>query len=100
MHEHFTRETGHDRPTSGYFRRDWTAPVDAVADRAREEQRRLALQESLTRQQEREADARSLVAAGRSDVLWERLGRLVPEGGNGADALDARPRLFIRGSDE
>jgi len=42
------------RPTA--IRRDWTAPVDVVAQRAHDEARRLALAESLTRQQERDAE--------------------------------------------
>jgi hypothetical protein len=44
--------------SSGRTFRDWTAPVDAVAERARVEQRRLAQEEFLTRQQEREAESK------------------------------------------
>ncbi|HLJ21488.1 MAG TPA: hypothetical protein VKU84_14875 [Stellaceae bacterium] len=38
--------------------REWTAPVDTIADKAREEQRRLQDAEMLSRQQEREAEGR------------------------------------------
>ena len=44
------------QPRATAIRRDWAAPVDLVAQRAHEEARRLALAESLTRQQEREAE--------------------------------------------
>jgi hypothetical protein len=45
---------GHNKPVS----RGWTAPVDDIAERARNEARRLAAQEELTRQQERDAEAK------------------------------------------
>jgi hypothetical protein len=38
--------------------REWTATVDAVADKAREDARRLAAEDALTRQQERDAEAK------------------------------------------
>lgn len=38
--------------------RGWTAPVDAEAQKARDDARRLAAQEELTRRQEREAEAK------------------------------------------
>jgi hypothetical protein len=41
---------------SGRVHREWTVPVDTVAQRAQDEARRLALEESLTRRQEREAE--------------------------------------------
>jgi hypothetical protein len=43
---------GHVRPLS----REWTAPVDAVAERARREAFRLVQDEELTRAQERDAE--------------------------------------------
>jgi hypothetical protein len=60
--KHFRREgLGHTPepmgPRTRIFR-EWTAPVDAIADKAREEQRRLALAEDLTRKQEREAESK------------------------------------------
>lgn len=56
---HLNRETGRDvRPTSGLIRREWTAPVDAVAQKAREEARRLVSSQELTRRQEREAESK------------------------------------------
>ena len=42
--------------SSGRLHREWTAPIDAVAEKARNDARRLALEDSLTRQQEREAE--------------------------------------------
>lgn len=58
----FRREgLGHsDHPVGPGTRiyREWTSPVDAVAERARNEARRLAAQEELTRAQEREAEAK------------------------------------------
>jgi hypothetical protein len=53
------RETPKRQGGSGetsYVRREWTAPVDAVAERARREAFRLAQDEALTRTQEREAE--------------------------------------------
>jgi hypothetical protein len=49
-----------DHPTGPGTRifRDWTSPVDDIAERARDEARRLAAQEELTRQQERDAEAK------------------------------------------
>jgi hypothetical protein len=46
---------GHNRPARTF--RDWTAPVDAVAERAREEQRRLGEAAEMTRREERKAEA-------------------------------------------
>jgi hypothetical protein len=43
---------GHTRPVA----REWTAPVDAVAEQARREAFRLAQEEALTRTEEREAE--------------------------------------------
>jgi hypothetical protein len=45
-------------PYDSRIRRDWTVPVDEVAERARREAFRLAQEESLTRAQEREAERR------------------------------------------
>ena len=59
--EHFVRTPkehggmGHT-PRIAPMRRDWTAPVDAVADRARKEAIRLAQEDALTRAQERDAE--------------------------------------------
>lgn len=47
----------HSTPTGRVFR-DWTEPVDAVAEKARDESRRLAAQDQLTKQQERDAEAK------------------------------------------
>ena len=44
--------------TSGRVSRDWTAPVDEIAERARNEARRLAAEDNLTRMQERDAEAK------------------------------------------
>jgi len=49
------------KPVKGYadtprLHREWTAPVDAVAERARRESMRLAQEDALTRAQEREAE--------------------------------------------
>ena len=38
--------------------REWTAPVDEIAERARNEARRLAAEDNLTRMQERDAEAK------------------------------------------
>jgi hypothetical protein len=40
---------GHDRRTEGRVHREWTAPVDQVAQKARDEARRLAIEDGLTR---------------------------------------------------
>ena len=63
--------TGSTR-TVGRIYREWTAPVDAVASRAREEARRLALEESLTRQQERDAEAKLRVRHMGLQKFWEK----------------------------
>lgn len=39
-----------------YIHREWTVPVDDIAERARKEQFRLAQEEALTKAQEREAE--------------------------------------------
>lgn len=53
------RHLGHKHATPvGRVLRDWTSPVDAVAEKARAEARRLAAQEEITRQQERDAEAK------------------------------------------
>lgn len=62
-----------NRPTAGYLRRDWTAPVDAVAEKARREQFRLAQDETLTRQEEREADRK--LAHRLIDIGWKVLAK-------------------------
>lgn len=53
----FQRGLGNN-PTPNRIHRDWTRPVDDIAERARNEARRLAAQEELTRAQEREAEAK------------------------------------------
>lgn len=51
------RDAGQIRPTSGRVVREWQPDVDAIADRARREQERIAraAEDELTRKQEREA---------------------------------------------
>jgi hypothetical protein len=58
--EQFKRHQDPDRhnQTTGRRFRDWTAPVDAIAEKARDEQRRLIAEEEMTRRQEREAEAK------------------------------------------
>jgi len=46
---------GEKRPVQRNLRREWVEPVDAIADKARDEQRRLIASEHVSRQQEREA---------------------------------------------
>jgi hypothetical protein len=56
--EDFQRQTKPSRydHTAGRKFRDWTAPVDEVAERARREAFRLAQEDALTRAEEREAE--------------------------------------------
>lgn len=54
----FERNAGRNRPTSGFVRREWTGPVDAVAEKARDEQRRLLNQQLITERERRAARAK------------------------------------------
>ena len=45
-------------PTPNRIHRDWARPVDDIADRARNEARRLAAEDALTHRQERDAEAK------------------------------------------
>lgn len=57
---HFSRERlgRQSARSSGRLHREWTAPVDAVAEKAHREAQLLAFEESLTRRQERDAEAK------------------------------------------
>ncbi len=77
---------GHSRPTSGRTHRAWAADVDAVADKARAEMRRLAAEDALTRQQEREAEAK--LGLRLIDIGFKVLAReLHPDKGGSRDAM-------------
>jgi hypothetical protein len=80
------KEQGHSRPTSGKVYRDWTASVDAVADKARADMRRLAAEDALTRQQEREAEAK--LGLRLIDIGFKVLAReLHPDKGGSREAM-------------
>lgn len=89
--------TGHEAPTGPGSRiyREWTGPVDAVADRARDEQRRIAAQEALTRQQERQAEA--TLGLRLIDIGYKVLAReLHPDKGGSRDAMARLNRVRDR----
>lgn len=50
-------ELGHTHDT-GRVRREWAAPIDAIAEKARADARRLALNDTMTKRQEREAESK------------------------------------------
>jgi hypothetical protein len=94
LREH-DRHTGRDsRPTGGAVRRDWTAPVDDIAERTRREMERIRDAE-LTRQQEREADhklALRLIEIGFKVLAKE----LHPDKGGSRDAMTRLNRVRDR----
>lgn len=76
---------GRDRPTNGAVRREWTAPVDDIAERARREAERIREAE-LTRQQER--DAQRTLALRLIDIGYKVLAKeLHPDKGGSHDAM-------------
>ena len=91
----FDRHSGRDtRPTGGAVRRDWTAPVDNIADRARREMERIKEQE-LNRVQERAADqklAMQLIEIGFKVLAKE----LHPDKGGSRDAMARLNRVRNR----
>lgn len=76
-------------------KREWTIPVDDIADRARNEARRLAAQEDLTRAQERDAEeklGRRLIAIGFRVLAQE----LHPDKGGSREAMSRLSRVRDR----
>lgn len=95
----FKRETNRggyaQKPTSGYVHREWTAPVDAVADKARKEQARLAIEDGLSKRQEREAEAK--LGLRLIDIGYKVLAReLHPDKGGSRDAMTRLNRVRDR----
>ena len=88
------RSLGRDRPTGGAVRRDWTAPVDDIADRARRDMERIR-EADLTRAQERAADqtlALRLIEIGFKVLAKE----LHPDKGGSRDAMARLNRVRDR----
>jgi hypothetical protein len=85
------KERGHQGASpTGRLSRSWTAPVDAVAERARKEAFRLIQDEALTRAQER--DAERALAHRLIDIGWKVLAKeLHPDKVGGS--RDAMKRL-------
>jgi hypothetical protein len=76
---------GRNRPTSGRVLREWTQPVDDIADRARKEAQRIRDAE-LTRVQEREAERQ--LALRLIDIGYKVLAKeLHPDKGGSRDAM-------------
>lgn len=92
----FQRSTGVDRSgSSSGPRRDYIPDVDAVSQRARDEARRLALEDNLTRQQEREADHQ--LALRLIDIGYKVLAKeLHPDKGGSRDAMQRLGRVRDR----
>lgn len=91
----FREYRGEDRQRTGRVRRDWTAPIDAVADKARREAQRLALEDNLTRQQER--DAESKLGLRLIDIGYKVLAReLHPDKGGSREAMARLNRVRER----
>lgn len=75
--------------------REWTAPVDQVAQKARDEARRLAIEEGLTRKQERDAEAK--LAMRLIDIGYKVLAReLHPDKGGSREAMARLNRVRDR----
>lgn len=91
----FKREyLGRHVPTSGAVRRDWQQPVDEIAERARREAERLR-EESLTRQQEREAECK--LALRLIEIGFKVLAKeLHPDSGGSRDAMQRLNRVRDR----
>lgn len=88
------RNIGRHRPTSGAVRRDWTSPVDDIAERARRDMERIREQE-LTRQQEREADHN--LGLRLIDIGYKVLAKeLHPDKGGSRDAMVRLTRVRDR----
>jgi hypothetical protein len=85
---------GQNRPTAGAVRRDWTAPVDDIAERARRELERIQEAE-LTRAQEREADQK--LALRIIEIGYKVLAKeLHPDKGGSRDAMTRLNRVRDR----
>lgn len=80
---------------SGRLSRGWTAPVDDIAERARNEARRLASQEEMTRAQERDAEAK--LGLRLIDIGYRVLAKeLHPDKGGSRDAMSRLGRVRDR----
>jgi len=81
--------------TPNRIHRDWARPVDDIADRARNEARRLAAQDDLTRAQER--DAESKLGLRLIDIGYRVLAKeLHPDKGGSRDAMARLGRVRDR----
>jgi hypothetical protein len=84
----------HSAPTGRLFR-EWTNPVDDIAERARNEARRLAAQEELTRAQERDAEEK--LGMRLIDIGFRVLAReLHPDKGGSREAMARLNRVRDR----
>jgi hypothetical protein len=96
LSDYLHRERGYkDNAPTGRLRRDWTTPIDDIAERARSEARRLAAQEEISRAEEREAEAklgRRLI-----DIGFKVLAReLHPDKGGSREAMQRLSRVRDR----
>jgi hypothetical protein len=88
------RGLGRDVPSSGRVAREWTAPVDDIAERARREAHRLREAE-LTRAQERDAERK--LALRLIDIGFKVLAsELHPDKGGSRDAMSRLNRVRDR----
>jgi hypothetical protein len=100
-HKRFKSLQDHQKKSLGWkgqvhsIKREWTVPVDDIAERARNEARRLAAQEELTRQQERDAEAK--LGLRLIDIGFKVLAReLHPDKGGSRDAMSRLNRVRDR----
>ena len=83
------------KPQPTVTRSEWAAPVSEVAQRARDEARRLLLEESLTRKQEQEAERK--LALRLIDIGFKVLAReLHPDKGGSREAMARLNRVRNR----
>lgn len=88
------RQLGHDRPSSGRVAREWTAPVDEIAEKARRDALRLR-EADLTRQQEREAER--VLALKLIDIGYKVLAKeLHPDKGGSRETMQRLSRVRDR----
>src|SRR5262245_52022111 len=87
---------GYPRSSTGpRARRDWVTPIDDIAEKARAEAQRLAREEELTRQQERDAEAK--LGLRLIDIGFKVLAReLHPDKGGSREAMARLNRVRDR----
>jgi hypothetical protein len=88
------RHLGHNRPSEGRVHREWRADVDDIAERARRDMDRFR-EESLTRQQEREAEQKLAIRL--IDIGYKVMAKeLHPDKGGSRDAMQRLTRVRDR----